>query len=1030
MRAFWYTVLTFLIFTLGTVTQSNAQLIEKQTTYGGQNIGYYVHLPDDYDANKYVYPTIIFFHGIGEMGNGTTDLYKVANNGLPNLIKNNKFPKSFTVNGKTYKFIVICPQLNGAIPWQNWMDMEAQFIKHCKANYRIDNSRFYITGLSQGGGIAWQFCGTSKQNSDNFAALAPVCGAMDADWGYPENIASSKLPVWAFHGADDKTVPLSKSQAWITKINKAAGYDLSKLTVYPNTTHNAWGKAYDLNFNQSNGYSNENIYTWMLGRQRGTSPANAYADQKGDVVATKPSVPETTAPADADYTPAELKKTANDAIRPYNGDYMYGVNMGYYGSAWDDLKLATIAKNAGSNTIRPILPENFLRKWGYTIRLGTFKEYAEKLKMKELTAFVGEASEEVRDKTKYNGCAIESRSFANLYEPIWKSDGSVNEKNYYAEYIQKTVSIYGPYVKFWEVWNEPDHTSADPAAWFNRDPLPCELNNLRAPIQQYIRMLRITYEIVKKYYPDSHVTTGGLGYTSFLDAILRNTDNPDGGKVSSKYPNKGGAYFDILSYHCYPYYYLRSWNNSISNFDFRRHSDAAANQLVIEKNNYEAILKKYGYGTIYPAKEYIVTETNISRKTFEWYNTSETMQRNFIMKVVVQAQKSGIRQMYFYTLGDDTDFDDARTEYDLMGFYNNLTKATPATAKITQSGISHRTVSQLLYQARYNASLTAQLKLPATADGGVFERGGEKFYILWAKTKADKSETASVTFTFPASMNVKTIKQYNWNYSQTKASSDIAGNKITLSSTPVILSVSTQDVIVNNPEPPKDTVKTPVVTPPVTVPKDTVKTPVVTIPTTPVVTVPKDTVKTPVVVVPPVVIPKDTVKTPVVTTPPVIVPPVVTPPKDTVKTPVVIVPPVIIPPADTTETPVVTNPPVVINPPVDPPKDTVKTPVVTTPPVVVKPEPQPEQPEEPEESAGIYPNPVNTEANLSVTHQEKGTGTVSVYNMKGLKIKEVNFSKLTETSTISVPASDLRTGMYIVVIKVNTKVTVLKMMKI
>src|SRR5690606_30016976 len=123
--------------------------------------------------------------------------------------------------------------------------------------------------------------------------------------------------------------------------------------------------------------------------------------------------------------------------------------------------------------------------------------------------------------------------------------------------------MYGEHVRFWEIWNEPDLTGfwdngnksrAD--SWWNSPPGPDALNNLKAPVYSYIRMMRIAYEIIKKIDPDDYVTTGGIGYTAFLDALLRYTDNPDGGKVTPEYPLQGGAYFDVLSYHCYPAYSL------------------------------------------------------------------------------------------------------------------------------------------------------------------------------------------------------------------------------------------------------------------------------------------------------------------------------------------------------------------------------------------------------------------------------------------------------------------------------------------
>ena len=58
--------------------------------------GFYRALPARYDSTTKHYPLLIFLHGAGEMGNGTTDLPKVLKNAVPNLINKKKFTPSFT----------------------------------------------------------------------------------------------------------------------------------------------------------------------------------------------------------------------------------------------------------------------------------------------------------------------------------------------------------------------------------------------------------------------------------------------------------------------------------------------------------------------------------------------------------------------------------------------------------------------------------------------------------------------------------------------------------------------------------------------------------------------------------------------------------------------------------------------------------------------------------------------------------------------------------------------------------------------
>lgn len=501
-----------------------------------------------------------------------------------------------------------------------------------------------------------------------------------------------------------------------------------------------------------------------------------YADVVGPLIFSKPS---------NGYPPTF---TANTYVPGYSSGFGYGTNMGYYGNNWTDDKIAEIFKDVGGSTLRVSLPEKFLSQWSYNIRVNTFRSYRDNLGLHDLTAVVEGPSEDVRDRTKYDGSS-ESNVFANLYQPIWNGDGSVNTNNYYANYIYNTVVNYGDYVRFWEICNEPDLSSANTDNWYSQNPTAGELPNLKAPLSHYIRMLRIAYEVIKSYKPNDYVAIGGIGYDSFLDAVLRNTDNPNGGSVTSDYPNKGGAYFDVLSYHYYPIYALRTWNNNIMNFDYSRHSDAAVNATLGHKALLEQTLKKYGYGSSYPQKRVIITETNVGRKTTGSLYGSNEYQRNYVMKMMVQAQKNGIDQVDFFMTGETANYDQAYNENQVMGFFENLSRDAPGSQKLTPAGIGHKTIGQLLNGYNYDNGLTNQLALPANVDGGAFKKGNDVLYILYAKTTSDMNEWNTTSYTFPSSFNIKTLGTFDWNYSITGQTNNVNGNTIKLSATPAVFKI-------------------------------------------------------------------------------------------------------------------------------------------------------------------------------------------------------------------------------------------------
>ncbi len=500
------------------------------------------------------------------------------------------------------------------------------------------------------------------------------------------------------------------------------------------------------------------------------------------------------------------KITANDIIEPYTGKFRPAVNMGYY-YPWTDEQLADLAagntnegiKGIGARAMRPALFEFFLEEHGYDIRVPAFEHY-KSLGMKEHTVFVGYPSDEHRETIEYcNG--YRSEVFANLYEDIW-DDGEngtpVNDKNYYALYLYKMVTKYKEYVKFWEIWNEPDfdHTfskgwlpETEEGNWWKNNPDPCDYA-LRAPVFNYIRMLRISYEVIKFVDPEAYVATGGLGYASFIDVILRNTDNPNNGEVSEEYPLAGGAYFDVLSYHSYPHVEnLRWWNNDLGGFEYSRNSDTAANGVIQKQEEFRAVLESYGYdGETYPQKEWIITEANTPRKAFGDYMGSEESQINFLMKSLAYCPRNYIHQFHMYNLGESATYDDATSEFQLMGLYEKLENTPYGEQVETNAGFAYKTSSDILYGSRFDPLRTQKLELPDNIKGGAYkDRNGKRFYVLWAETQMDNSELSSATYSFPSYLSIRRLEKTAWDYSKTGVRQKVEPKQIHLTGTPIFL---------------------------------------------------------------------------------------------------------------------------------------------------------------------------------------------------------------------------------------------------
>lgn len=178
----------------------------------GTPFGYYEYLPADFDpVSTTKYPLILFYHGLGEKGNGTTDLYKVLANGPPKLIK----------QGKNFNAIVISPQsASGWFSSANFLSLYNYII----ANYPIDSKRVYVTGLSAGGGGVWS---ALSAHQDKIAAAVPICGAGRVP---DPSTFLQQTPIWAHHNFSDPTVGSGET---IINMNRIANTGNSVMKVYP-----------------------------------------------------------------------------------------------------------------------------------------------------------------------------------------------------------------------------------------------------------------------------------------------------------------------------------------------------------------------------------------------------------------------------------------------------------------------------------------------------------------------------------------------------------------------------------------------------------------------------------------------------------------------------------------------------------------------------------------------------------------------------------------------------------------------------
>jgi predicted peptidase len=203
---------------------------------GVDHINFLLHIPPAYyDSPSAGFPLIVFLHGSEQRGDD------------PELLKSVAALTIVDVEG-TLPFIAAFPQCPASAHWSP--AALAAMLDAIEAALRVDRDRVYLTGFSLGGFGVWQ---TAAAFPGRFAAIAPVCGMSDL-----RDVPRLRdIPVWAFHGALDRNVPLGESQKMAAALRGIGGN--IRLTVYPDFAHDCWSAT----------YRDSRLYLWFLAQRRG-----------------------------------------------------------------------------------------------------------------------------------------------------------------------------------------------------------------------------------------------------------------------------------------------------------------------------------------------------------------------------------------------------------------------------------------------------------------------------------------------------------------------------------------------------------------------------------------------------------------------------------------------------------------------------------------------------------------------------------------------------------------------------------------
>lgn len=209
---------------------------------GSWSYPYALYVPRAYDGTR-AWPLILFLHGKGECGRDGSRQLSV---GLaPELL----------ARPERWPFLVLFPQKpDEDDEWEQHGTALLAMVDEVAVRYNIDPNRVLLTGLSQGGHGTWVL---GARHPERWAALVPICGYATARTGRPpvrslssrfEGSAAelapalARLPIWAFHGEADETVPVVATLELVEATRRAGGSP--KLTVFPGVGHNSWDSAY------------------------------------------------------------------------------------------------------------------------------------------------------------------------------------------------------------------------------------------------------------------------------------------------------------------------------------------------------------------------------------------------------------------------------------------------------------------------------------------------------------------------------------------------------------------------------------------------------------------------------------------------------------------------------------------------------------------------------------------------------------------------------------------------------------------
>ena len=130
--------------------------LNRTVSLDGIEYRYQTYVPLNYNSTE-KWPVMLFLHGAGERG---SDGLKQTQVGLGKAIR---------LNPERWQSIAVFPQVPAGESWQGIAgDIALAALDATIAEFSVDESRLYLTGISLGGNGTWYL---GYQNTERFAAL-------------------------------------------------------------------------------------------------------------------------------------------------------------------------------------------------------------------------------------------------------------------------------------------------------------------------------------------------------------------------------------------------------------------------------------------------------------------------------------------------------------------------------------------------------------------------------------------------------------------------------------------------------------------------------------------------------------------------------------------------------------------------------------------------------------------------------------------------------------------------------------------